>query len=172
MHPVSDSSRALTLLGAGLAALSAALLVAGAWSSSWWSDGRDGTAFSAGLRFVEMCGNGECRDAPLASVGGAGWMRLGIGAFSAAMVGAALLLASAGRSLVAKAGRSALPGAAAIACVGAAILGVIFVTTAPYEVKGLALGGAVVAHFVGAALGAGTAAALLSARRGGEASAR
>ncbi len=161
---VSDSGLSLRHLGAALAALAATLLVVGAWSS-WWSGGQEGMTFSAGLRFVEMCGGGECRDAPLATLGSAGWMRVGIGAFSAAFVGAALLFASIGRVLAAPEARSVLPGAAAIACVTAAMLGVAFALLAPDEITALSLRAPVVLYFAGAALGAGSAAALLPVRK-------
>jgi hypothetical protein len=166
MHAVSDSPRRIHVVGASLAALAAALLIAGSWSSSWWRGEEGGLVFSAGLRFVEMCGEGGCREAATATIGGAGWMRIGIGAFTAGMVGAALLLASIARVLTRPGRRSALPGAATLACVAAAILGVAFAMLAPAEVTSLELGGAVFAYFAGAALGAGSSAGLLSARAG------
>lgn len=151
--------------GAALAALSAALLVFGSWSASWWSGTDAGLSISAGLRFVEQCGAGEgCQQAPLASLGGEGWMQVGIGAFTAGMVGAALLLGAIARALATPDKRSAIPGAATTACVLAVGAGILFIVLAPENLHRQGVGAGLITYFAGAALGAGAAGGLLSAR--------
>jgi hypothetical protein len=161
---VSASVPIVRLIGFVLAAVAAALLIFGSWSSAWWLGDQGGLTFSAGLRFVEMCSEGECHRATLGSIGGAGWMRVGLGAFTAGMVGAALLLAAAGVAVARPARRSSLRGAATIACVLAAVFGVTYVMLAPAEVTNLRGGGAMFVYFAGAALGAGSSVGLLSPR--------
>jgi hypothetical protein len=167
---VSASAPALRVIGFALAAVAAVLLIFGSWSSAWWMGEQGGISFSAGLRFVEMCGEGECRQASLGSIGGGGWMQVGLGAFTAGMVGAALLLFAGGVAIVRPSRRSSLPGAATIACVLAAVLGVAYVLLAPAEVTNLRVGAAAFVFFAGAAVGAGSAVGLLSSR-GAESSA-
>ncbi len=91
-------------------------------------------------------------------------MQVGIGAFTAAMVGAALLFAGVARVFRAPTRRSSVPGAAAIACVAAAALGVVYIVLTPANVSAFGIALAMPAHFAGAAIGAGTGLALLTPR--------
>lgn len=54
----------------GLAVAGAALLLLGVLSKSWWTKSVLGTEVNVGLRTVQFCGNGVCRELPWQLVGG------------------------------------------------------------------------------------------------------
>lgn len=159
---ISQPSRpGLRRFGLIVAAAAACLLAFGSLSRAWWTGGEE-THFGVGLRGVELCGDAGCTDRGLESLGAPTdtWEHIGIAAFSSGVVAAFFLLLVVAAALRGRALRfPARIGAAA--CFFAAGMASAFVFFAP-DLPDMSPSFGMAAFYLGAALGAGSAGAVLA----------